>query len=449
MVIPMADIDKMISEKFQRSPTFDFGDNPRAAKANINDLIADTYKARNAIAHGATPYEAVRDNVPTSERGGAGVGYGITYDPQPFGSIVVTTAKDGAPGDKRTVQTTYDAAAATADRVDAKRAAAAADAAAAANAAKKLDEEGGVKHDAFFGDITVRPRAEREAAKAAHKAEEEAKAEERAAAAADKAHFLGTAPQGRSLDDDLAAIEAGEVKESDSCEVKKSDINARMAAWKQATDHPERVSEFLKADKRPIRPIEDFAEWEPFMDEQMKKDHEGMKKLMGWSGFGKDPGDYQLVEDWYKVVSTPKSATDPRWDYIESKKKNFNKSEDISPEEYQDMADAAAEDSMDDFEAEGKKHMIDTKRERAKALKPVVDATADGDGEAAINGALITGHDAARDRDKLGDATLMDVDVDTTMYLESLMDKGLITPEQYAAARRAFREGRDAGLAGL
>lgn len=94
-----------------------------------------------------------------------------------------------------------------------------------------------------------------------------------------------------------------------------------MNAWHGADIHPEMASKFLKGDEaQPIRSIEDFAEWEPFMDEKMKRDHEGMKKLMSWSGFGKDPGDRQLVEDWYKHVSTPKSADDPRWGYIESKK---------------------------------------------------------------------------------------------------------------------------------
>lgn len=100
-----------------------------------------------------------------------------------------------------------------------------------------------------------------------------------------------------------------------------TDIDGRMNAWHGADIHPEMASKFLKGDEaQPIRSIEDFAEWEPFMDEKMKRDHEGMKKLMSWSGFGKDPGDRQLVEDWYKHVSTPKSADDPRWGYIESKK---------------------------------------------------------------------------------------------------------------------------------
>lgn len=36
--------------------------------------------------------------------------------------------------------------------------------------------------------------------------------------------------------------------------IKRSDVNARMTAWRQATDHPERANEFLKA-----RPVTDFA----------------------------------------------------------------------------------------------------------------------------------------------------------------------------------------------
>jgi len=104
------------------------------------------------------------------------------------------------------------------------------------------------------------------------------------------------------------------------------------------------------------------------------------------------------------------------------------------------MADAAAEDAMDDFEAQGVKHMKDTKKDRAAAVTPVVK---DKD---KVRGAEATGRYAEyNDKFTPTDATLMDIDVDTSSYLEGLMDKGLITPEEYVRARAAFRDGRARG----
>ena len=150
-----------------------------------------------------------------------------------------------------------------------------------------------------------------------------------------------------------------------------TDIDARMGAWHDATNHPERASEFLKA------------------------------------VFGDDETD-------------------------------------------EEVAEIAAEEGPDDFEAPGIKHMKDTKKERNGALKTLVDYTTmnkERVGQGAEIGAYVTGYDAAHDRDKLGNATLMDVDVDTSSYLEALLDRGLITPEQYAAARKRFKEGRDTAIA--
>jgi hypothetical protein len=71
-------------------------------------------------------------------------------------------------------------------------------------------------------------------------------------------------------------------------------------------------------------------------------------------------------------------------------------------------------------------------------VKPIVQD------EDKVRGAEVVGHDSTVSPEK--GVTGMDVDVDTSSYLEDLMGKGLITPEQYIWARQAFKDGRDRGL---
>lgn len=164
----------------------------------------------------------------------------------------------------------------------------------------------------------------------------------------------------------------------------QTDINARMSAWHDATQHPERAGEFLRG--------------------------------------------YRVVND--KAVDAVKDSISPNGEIKES-------ANETDPKEFMPaMADAVAEDAMDDFEAQGVKHMMDTKKERAKAVEPIV---LDED---KVRGAEVVGHDSTVSPEK----GVTGMDVDTSMYLESLMDKGLITPEQYIEARRAFKDGRDRGL---
>ena len=101
------------------------------------------------------------------------------------------------------------------------------------------------------------------------------------------------------------------------------------------------------------------------------------------------------------------------------------------------MADAAAEEGPDDFEAPGIKHMKDTKKERNKAIQPVVQWRNKADG------AYQAGYNTDIAPNKI---TPMDVNVDTASYLEDLMSRGLITREQYDEARKAFNAGRSQTL---
>lgn len=170
--------------------------------------------------------------------------------------------------------------------------------------------------------------------------------------------------------------------------LKNPDIDARMSAWHDASQHPERAGEFLRG--------------------------------------------YHIVND--KAVDAVKDSISPNGEIKES-------ANETDPKEFMPaMADAAAEDAMDDFEAQGVKHMLDTKKDRAAAVTPVVK---DKD---KVRGAEAAGRYAEyNDKFTPTNATLMDIDVDTSSYLEGLMDKGLITPEEYVRARVAFRDGRARG----
>ena len=103
------------------------------------------------------------------------------------------------------------------------------------------------------------------------------------------------------------------------------------------------------------------------------------------------------------------------------------------------LADAAAEEGPDDFEAPGIAHMKDTKKERNSLIQPIVHDKNKARG--ADNVGYRVGYNGTNGTIYGGNVTPMDVSVDNASYLEALMEKGLITPEQYKEARRAFSDG--------
>ena len=96
------------------------------------------------------------------------------------------------------------------------------------------------------------------------------------------------------------------------------------------------------------------------------------------------------------------------------------------------MADAAEEDAMDEFEAQGKAHMLETKRERNRAVQPVVHDDDKGRGAETVG----------RDSKEMAPISAWDANIDTSSYLEDLLSKGLITQDQYIRARQAYMDGR-------
>lgn len=80
----------------------------------------------------------------------------------------------------------------------------------------------------------------------------------------------------------------------------------------------------------------DFTPWEKFMSPSQKETHSILQGMMNQKGFTDNLENRKLIDDWYKTVSTPTSATDPRWDYIESQKKattQFKESHPMTREE--------------------------------------------------------------------------------------------------------------------
>ena len=292
----MTDIDSLISDSFQRSPTF-VVKAPQAAKANVNDLIADFYDATSGIMQGKHPYKAVADSVPFSERGNANVGYGIDYDPSPRGSIVITTRKD--PGkelsddNSRTVQVAYDAAAKTKGRVDGRRKA---DKAAAA----KAEADKKAKMDAFMPKVSDEQLAKVTGALGGIVDEAKAKEAEAAADAADKAAFMATVDpaetKARSLDDDLDNA------------FKESETDGK-------------VSPKMGTDIRPIARSESSAsggdfDWTPYLqgNEDALKAYDDYKWVMA------DPARAEKYKDLpaglQKIYQQPLHEDDPRWEAI-------------------------------------------------------------------------------------------------------------------------------------
>lgn len=265
-----------------------------------------------------------------------------------------------------------------------------------------------------------------------------------------------------------------------------TDIDGRMKAWHGANIRPERASEYLKADfqKSPIglvdlengsrvmtskdprdkakkyRNIVDFAD--------AAKEGRGTDKIMLISPegentdiyFRKDPTKPIYVDGVPDMsnasvktytpdaIETARQAVDSAHKEAEENRETlrgltghshaFRESADIAKsvlesDEADAMAEnAAEEDAMDEFEAQGKKHMLDTKKERNRAVQPVVHA------DDKVRGAETVGRESKR----LPQVAAWDANIDTSSYLEDLLSKGLITPEQYARARQAYMDGR-------
>lgn len=159
-----------------------------------------------------------------------------------------------------------------------------------------------------------------------------------------------------------------------------TDIDGRMNAWHGATIQPEMASRFLRG--------------------------------------------YHIVND--KAIDAVKDSISPNGEIKES-------ANETDPKEFMPaMADAVEEDAMDEFEAQGKKHMLETKKERNQAVQPVVHA------DDKVRGAETVGRESKR----LPQVAAWDANIDTSAYLEDLLSKGMITPELYARARQAYMDGR-------
>ncbi len=244
----------------------------------------------------------------------------------------------------------------------------------------------------------------------------------------------------------------------------RTDINARMSAWHDATQHPERAGEFLRgyrivndkaidAVKDSISPNGDGAapsvtaedeRWQQsWWTPERVADQEKRFTLASTdpnhpSRTGEPIYREMTPERWNEYVTTIKQdrglipRDEPKKGFLSKLKGAFNRSEDISPEEYQDMADAAAEEAIDDDEADGRLYRRDTAEERGNAISQHVGDPKDvvADSEA-----------AGRDMPLGWEGHVYGVDF--ASYLESLMDKGKITPEQYVQARESFNLGRD------
>lgn len=158
-----------------------------------------------------------------------------------------------------------------------------------------------------------------------------------------------------------------------------TDINARMSAWHDASQHPERAGEFLRG--------------------------------------------YHVVND--RAVDAVKDSISPNGEIKES-------ANETDPKEFMPAMADAAEEVIDDDEAGGRLYKRDTAEERGDAVAQHVGDPKDivADSEA-----------AGRDMPMGWEGHVYGVDF--ASYLESLMDKGKITPEQYVQARRSFNLGRD------